>query len=594
MAKKNSPHYHIILVPSLREGNGIGHLKRALQLAEKLKKSTIYLAAGGSAIDYKAMVPSEIKSSENLLPEEWKNPLFVLDQRETSSSLFASLKELGPLVGIDEGGTLRSEFDYLIDTIPPFLQPNNMGSTTFLTLPAMRKTTEVSRKILISFGGEDKKRLAEEMTLFLIENSLAIPEEITVVQGPSSKPYELLPHVNLINAPDSLGECFKENDLLLTSFGFTAFEGVAAGLQVILYNPSEYHEKLSTQMGFPSLGFQRLNVHRFKAFRREEAARACQKVQAKWFNEKGESLDHLISRLEFSSSSCLLCQSKKRRVIERGRNKSYWLCLDCGLEQMVYHFAQPIEYTADYFDKDYIAQYGKSYLDDFEHIKGLGLKRLKILLSCRSFGYKTTFLDIGCAYGAFLAAVKEHQFKGFGIDPFEGAIKHLTSKLGLKGSVLSFPDGEGDTLPGDPPYDVVTMWYVIEHFSQLEEVLTRVQALVKPGGYFCFSTPNGQGISRKSNPEFFQESPSDHYSIWNPQVAKEILSRFDFTVKKVNITGHHPERIPVLGKLVFLKSFLLFLSRSFGWGDTFEIYAVRQFSAQKEPSSQQEDPPSES
>jgi hypothetical protein len=47
------------------------------------------------------------------------------------------------------------------------------------------------------------------------------------------------------------------------------------------------------------------------------------------------------------------------------------------------------------------------------------------------------------------------------------------------------------------------------------------------------------------------------------------------------VTGHHPERFPLLGAFADpakkgpLYRFLLFISRLFRLGDTFEVYAVK-------------------
>jgi hypothetical protein len=53
-----------------------------------------------------------------------------------------------------------------------------------------------------------------------------------------------------------------------------------------------------------------------------------------------------------------------------------------------------------------------------------------------------------------------------------------------------------------------------------------------------------------------------------------------FRVKKIVVTGHHPERFPLAGVLFKkrkgpLYSFFLLLSRLFRLGDSFEVYAVK-------------------
>jgi hypothetical protein len=61
-------------------------------------------------------------------------------------------------------------------------------------------------------------------------------------------------------------------------------------------------------------------------------------------------------------------------------------------------------------------------------------------------------------------------------------------------------------------------------------------------------------------------------------MAKKALALAGFKVKKILVTGHHPQRFPVLGKFAKNKKspvywILLAISKIFGLGDSFEVYA---------------------
>jgi hypothetical protein len=84
--------------------------------------------------------------------------------------------------------------------------------------------------------------------------------------------------------------------------------------------------------------------------------------------------------------------------------------------------------------------------------------------------------------------------------------------------------------------------------------------------------------------EFLRASPGDHWTVWDPRRLSLILERFGFEVRKTVITGHHPERFPVIGGLLKGKWGPLYrlchgVSRIMGWGDTFEVYAVKRTGA---------------
>ncbi|MDR2661613.1 MAG: class I SAM-dependent methyltransferase, partial [Treponema sp.] len=126
------------------------------------------------------------------------------------------------------------------------------------------------------------------------------------------------------------------------------------------------------------------------------------------------------------------------------------------------------------------------------------------------------------------------------------------------------------------PFDVITLWYVIEHFEEPRRVLEAVRNLLGPGGVLAFSTPSCRGISRrKSLRSFLDKSPEDHWTIWNPRRCAALLRRYGFHLKKLVVTGHHPERFPLIGTLKFLYPLGMFLSRLFALGDTFEAYGVK-------------------
>jgi 2-polyprenyl-3-methyl-5-hydroxy-6-metoxy-1,4-benzoquinol methylase len=246
------------------------------------------------------------------------------------------------------------------------------------------------------------------------------------------------------------------------------------------------------------------------------------------------------------------------------------------MEYLSFHRLPEKEYAEAYFFDDYQKQYGKTYLQDFAHIQGLGRQRLVFLGAVLGKRTGLGILDVGCAYGPFLAAAAEAGHRPFGVDIAEGAVKYVAETLSFPAVRASFSDFRWEeSFPSEPRPDAVTLWYVIEHFADLDSVLRKANTLLPVGGVLAFSTPNGRGITRSFQPEkFWSESPDDHFSIWNPGNVRSVLGRFGFKVAALRITGRHPERFPGLKKTSgILYSIVTRLDRWFGWGDTFEVYA---------------------
>jgi 2-polyprenyl-3-methyl-5-hydroxy-6-metoxy-1,4-benzoquinol methylase len=186
-------------------------------------------------------------------------------------------------------------------------------------------------------------------------------------------------------------------------------------------------------------------------------------------------------------------------------------------------------------------------------------------------------LDIGCAYGPFLVAARESGFSPTGIDPSEEAVRYVNNESGTRAIHGFFPEAS-KTLQ-DASFDVITLWFVIEHFRDCTQVFAEIRRLLKPGGMLAFATPSFSGVSGRASMEnFLLKSPADHFTIWSPRVCKKALALAGFKVRKIIICGHHPERFKFAGKFAHFKILyviLLAASRLFGFGDTFEVYAVK-------------------
>jgi 2-polyprenyl-3-methyl-5-hydroxy-6-metoxy-1,4-benzoquinol methylase len=261
--------------------------------------------------------------------------------------------------------------------------------------------------------------------------------------------------------------------------------------------------------------------------------------------------------------------------ISRFIDRTYRRCPKCGGIYMDRTNPPPVEYGRDYFFELYKKQYGKTYIEDFPNLINMGKRRLGIIKSFLPNG--GSLLDIGCAYGPFLAAAREEGFSPTGIDPAEDAVSYVQQTLGIQALKGFFPDC---AISHSQNYDAVTLWYVIEHLQNCAPVFAEIRKLLKPGGLLAFSTPSFSGASgRSSLRRFLEGSPADHWTVWSPDMCAGALELAGFSVKKIVITGHHPERFPLLGKFTKGKKSLLYrpllaLSKIFAMGDTFEVYAT--------------------
>lgn len=576
-----------LLVPACNEGNGTGHLRRMITLYRDLKKTSsvsIFITTKHITEILKNLLIDSVDRNDiysSILPEDRLWDYIIVDYRNSPESLILNLQARGFLIGIDEGGTHRKYFNYLIDIIPSIGNSHmpNLYSSALMDLPQKRQYIPpvLYKKILISFGGEDPMSLTGAILEFINKNNFFPESEITIVGNINKGNFEYFQSVKQISKQNNLKNILKNYDLIFTSFGLTAFESLASGVPFILLNPSLYHKQLSMECGFFEIGIIKPIKKKLDWFIANEVDYSV--FQDKFIPNKYRKLKDLIFSINKTETNCPVCKNscKPFDILHRFETRNFYYCSDCNITFQVNYLPVKDSYKKEYFFEDYKKQYGRTYLEDFTSIQKLAEGRLKILNRIlpgsmeKHIGLE--LLDVGCAYGPFLVKSSEYGFIPSGVEIIPEASEYVRSKFGFK--VLT---GTFENSVFEKPFNVITMWYVIEHFLDPDEVLSRVNKHLKMGGIFAFSTPNSTGISARRNAtDFFKNSPSDHITIWNPKISPSVLKRYGFKIKTIRITGHHPERFHgysgLKSKLGY--NILNILSKLLKLGDTFEVYAVK-------------------
>ena len=587
----------IVIVPSFEKGKGGGHLCRCIALTRDLRASGrqafLFLPEQDASLEQDECL-AHLFQSMNFDPawrvtkwqtenESEKTEIVIMDNFQTTRDELLRWKKIAPVAGIDEGGKWRDSFDFLIDILVPEKlgrPPANITKPSLLNFPQKqfrKKNSKDALKVLVTFGQEDSAGLGPAIARSLSAKN-AGSMEITLLRGALAKSgeTEYPANVRVTGAIPSLAEHLGEYDLVITHYGITAYEALYSGTPVILASPTAYHAKLAKAAGFyPWLNSLNLNFL-------EKLKKHCEKLAVKYgLDTEGESLASLCGGFSpLVNRRCPVCGADvPEQSVSRFADRTYRRCSNCGVIFMDRTGPAPIEYEREYFFESYKRQYGKTYLEDFDNIKASGIRRLEIIKSLLPSPTSTrTLLDIGCAYGPFLAAAREEGFSPSGIDPAQDAVRYVTQELKLPAVQGFFPNSplpDSDT----QTYSAVTLWFVIEHFTDCAAVLAAIKKILASGGILAFSTPSFSGVSgRACLRRFLEASPADHFTVWSPEMCKKALAFSGFKVKKTASIGHHPERFPLLGKFAKSKKSplywpLLAISKIFKLGDTFEVYA---------------------
>lgn len=607
---------NILVLSTAKKGQGSGHIRRSSRLVQELRSlgHQAYVYVGEADVHKKgrnieelaelAGLDSGLASSifiEDIDTEEnWSFALF--DCFRTEPALFKKLaKKKIALIGLDEGGRHRKDFDWLIDIIPnpctkipanqelyhlsvAHLKPRPFAPTLF---------TE-QKKILITFGGED----TAGSSFFALKAVKKLPKELNVsveVLIPPSMPAkkaqalkaEVLRQGHIICPPTSkLADRLASNaagyTLVITQFGLTMLEALRSGLPVWTISPTKTHKNLCRALGLPGkeTGFT-LNSEQAleNILQRSQAVASKIFAQTPTDSEPKSLAELLVAYSMIESVRCPLCRQIPRgNILARFPDRSYRRCAHCRGVSMFRTGEIPIVYDKNYFFDDYKKQYGKTYLEDFKNIQKMSAQRLEIIE--KYLKNPARVLDIGCAYGPFLAEAQRRGFKTYGIDASKEAVAWVNKNLNIPAVAGLFPHVDLCASFGQDSFRLVSLWFLIEHIDNVHEFMLALANTVESGGILAFSSPSFAGISAiKNRQQFLQHSPKDHWTVLEPKNMRRLLAKYGFKLLKIRITGHHPERFPGIGKIgpqSLLWKIVLFFSKLCKLGDSFEVYARKR------------------
>jgi len=213
---------------------------------------------------------------------------------------------------------------------------------------------------------------------------------------------------------------------------------------------------------------------------------------------------------------CPLCGARHNPADGGGRVAARPVtCPRCGLV-----FVDPV--PAEATDA---ATYGAGYYEPWQRDeerprRSLWRRRLR-LLQARA-GRRAALLDVGCGDGLFLRVARDAGWRVDGIEfSPEGA--------GRAAARLERPVAVGDlaaatVLPG--PFDVVTLWHVLEHLPEPRPMLAAARRRLRPGGLLVVAVPNLDNIPMRAAYRVARGRP---LPLFEPGAREPHLSHFDRT-----------------------------------------------------------------
>ncbi|HRP70730.1 MAG TPA: class I SAM-dependent methyltransferase [Turneriella sp.] len=218
----------------------------------------------------------------------------------------------------------------------------------------------------------------------------------------------------------------------------------------------------------------------------------------------------------------------------------------CENDKLVIHTAfKETNYEENYFEKEYVAQYGKSYIDDKPAISARAKWRYERVQHFLKPTTHPRLLEVGSAAGFFLEAMQAQGFQTEGWEVSESMTEYANAHS-ITTYTHDFFGGAMEHLRQQKPrFDAVALFYVLEHFADQKKAWELLSSLVREGGFLLLSLPSVDGPTfHYAREKWYSTHPQDHAVDYSPASLERIGMRFGFKCKAVFSEGIHPQRFP--------------------------------------------------
>ena len=219
--------------------------------------------------------------------------------------------------------------------------------------------------------------------------------------------------------------------------------------------------------------------------------------------------------------ACAMCGYRDFRFIVKRKQFRIEKCLSCELVQVTNR--PPSEKVYQIYDKAW-------FDTGYPSFESNGIRQRYVYLNFnnkleqieRRIGRRGRLLDVGCSFGFFLEAARQRGWSVEGLDVSAHIVEYARSKMNL--SVECAPISEAGF--AKKSFDVITMWYVIEHLPNPLESIRKLSSWLCENGMLVVGTPNvDSNLARLQGRRWRNWLPPDHLLYFCPGTMDRLLNK---------------------------------------------------------------------
>ena len=194
---------------------------------------------------------------------------------------------------------------------------------------------------------------------------------------------------------------------------------------------------------------------------------------------------------------CPICSRETHRLFVR---HGYWVraCRSCG------HRLSEVDPGPEHVDRIYGSQYFEGggsgypdYLGEGEILRAHGREYARLVEQYLS---PARMLDVGAAAGFVLMGFVERGWRGVGLEPNAKMANHARAKFGLE-----FYEGTLEEFDTRERFDLVTMFQVVAHFTDIRKAFQTARRITAPSGFWLIETWDRESVSARMFGRYWHE-----------------------------------------------------------------------------------------